>query len=246
MSTTPIKEIGHLFSSGLGNFRAGFLAYHPDSQTQINEHPEFGALLEKFRAGNRRNNGGDITRLWALVLNIKQVLKEGVEGDFAELGVWRGNTAAVLAHFAQLHGRKTDLFDTFNGFSERDFIGLDADRDKSFSNTSVDFVRNVIGVNSSNCQFNQGYFPDTITEQHRNSKYAVVSLDADLYQPLKAGLEFFYPRMSQGGILFFHDYSSQQWKGASEALDEWVCTSGEKLILMPDKSGSAFFRKARQ
>lgn len=245
MSVTSIKKIGHLFSSGFGNFRAGFLAYHPDSQTRFHEHPEFEALFERFRTGNKRNNGGDISRLWSLILNIKQVLGEGVEGDFAELGVWRGNTAAVLAHFAQLHQRKVYLFDTFEGFSERDIVGPDAGHGKSFSNTSMGMVSDVIGANMSHCELCPGYFPDTVTEQHANSKYAVVSLDADLYLPLKAGLEFFYPRMAHGGILFFHDYSSQLWKGASQALNEWAADSGEKIILMPDKSGSAFFRKTR-
>src|SRR6266487_5933443 len=78
-----------------------YLAYHPDSHCDYASHPELGELLGRFTAYNLSNNGGDIPRLWSLILNIKQILNECMEGDFAELGVWRGNTAAVLAYYAQ-------------------------------------------------------------------------------------------------------------------------------------------------
>src|SRR5690242_7388351 len=81
-----------------------YLAYHPDSHCEFASHPEFGELLARFTTYNLSNNGGDIPRLWSLILNIKQILSEGIEGDFAELGVWRGNTAAVLAYYAKASG----------------------------------------------------------------------------------------------------------------------------------------------
>ena len=60
-------------------------------------------------------------RLYAFILNIKQCLADGVAGDFAEVGVWRGNSAATLAHFVARHDRHLYLFDTFTGFDARDF-----------------------------------------------------------------------------------------------------------------------------
>lgn len=245
MPKNPIKKIGHLFRAGISNFQSGFLAYHPDAYTTFNEHQEFRGLFEKFRNHNKRINGGDITRLWSLMLNIKQVTKENVAGDFAEVGVWRGNTAAVLAYYAKQLGRDVFLFDTFEGFSKKDLKGVDAGQGAAFSNTSLDMVKKVVGLDSDRAHLVQGWFPDSVTEQHRNRKYAVVSLDCDLYAPMKAGLDFFYPRMSGGGVLFLHDYSSQYWIGATKAIDEWAALSGERIILMPDKSGSAFVRKTR-
>ena len=87
--------------------------------------PEFRALYQSWIAGNRRGNGGDLTRLYAFILNIKHCLADGVAGDFAELGVWRGNSAAVLAHFAALSDRRVYLFDTFTGFDARDLRDVD-------------------------------------------------------------------------------------------------------------------------
>jgi hypothetical protein len=179
------------------------------------------------------------------MLNIKQVLGEGTEGDFAELGVWRGNTAAVLAHYAGINNRRVFLFDTFEGFQKNDLIGVDADKQLEFGNTSEDLVKGVIGAESRRCSFVKGHFPGTISQEHRQAKYAVVNLDCDLYEPMKAGLEFFYPRLSKGGLLVLHDYSSLFWEGARKAIDEFCRQSGELPVLLPDKSGSVFIRKTK-
>jgi hypothetical protein len=62
---------------------------------------------------------------------------------------------------------------------------------------------------------------------------------------MKAGLEFFYPRMARGGLLLLHDYSSLHWEGARQAVDEFCAANGEFPILLPDKSGSALIRRGR-
>ena len=231
------------FYLGMSKFRGVFLAYHPDSHNTFNAHPEFTELFRRFSANNRVNNGGDIARLWSLILNCKQIISEGVEGDFAELGVWRGNTAAVLASLAAPAGRKVFLFDTFTGFDRGDLKGVDAGKDLHFGDTSIELVKEVVGPQYTHCEYVEGYFPGSITDAHKAGKYAVVSLDCDLYEPMKSGLEFFYPRMPRGGIFFLHDYSSLHWDGAKLAIDEFCRKSGEYVVLMPDKSGSAFLRR---
>jgi hypothetical protein len=223
-----------------------FLAYHPDAHIFSSAHSELDQLFKKFTEQNAYNNGGDLTRLWSLLLNIKQVLSEGVEGDFAELGVWRGNTAAVLAHYAAQAGRQIFLFDTFEGFDQKDIEGVDRGESARYlSDTSLELVKRVVGDAGSACHFIKGYFPESIPASAVERKYSVVSLDCDLYKPMKAGLEFFYPRMSHGGIFFLHDYSSPFWDGAKKAIDEFCKATGECLILLPDKSGSAVIRKTR-
>ena len=69
-------------------------------------------------------------------------------------------------------------------------------------------------------------------------------LDADLYKPTRAGLEFFYPRMSKGGYIFLHDYTSSESNYAvSRAADEFLADKPEKIIEIPDTWGTALFRK---
>jgi hypothetical protein len=223
-----------------------YTAYQPDSLVHFQEHPEFFTLVERFITGNSQNNAGDVPRLWALVLNLKQVVGEKIEGDFAELGVWKGNTASVFAHYAAETNRTVFLFDTFDGFAERDLVGIDAQHNaQMFRDTSIGQVKDVIGENSRYCEFIAGRFPDVIPERCKLATYAAVHLDCDLYEPMRAGLDFFYPRMARGGILILHDYSSGHWRGAKKAVDEFCAATGEFPILMPDKSGSAVVRKSR-
>ncbi len=230
---------------GYSSFGRFYAAYQPDSHVTFRSHEAYDALRKRFVAGNPWNNTGDIPRLWSFILNLKQVMNEGIPGDLAELGVWRGNTASVLAHFAARHHRKVVLFDTYEGFDAEDLTGLDSDKPMLFKNTSVGLVKKIIGKDSSVCEFIKGYFPDSIEDKHKAMKFCAVSLDCDLYEPTKAGLDFFYPRLSKGGLLLLHDYSSGHWSGCRKAIDEFCKETGELPILMPDKSGSAFIRKHR-
>jgi Macrocin-O-methyltransferase (TylF) len=220
-----------------------YIAYRPDSDVDFGAHAELQTLSDKWVWNNLTNNAGDLPRLYALSMNIKQVLAEGVTGDFAELGVYRGNSAAVLAYYARQHGRSVFLFDTFEGFEGRDLTGIDARKPHQFAETSLDLVRQNVGDDS--VFYIKGYFPASITNAASDRRYAVVHLDCDLYEPMKAGLEFFYPRLSHGGLLIMHDYSSLFWDGAKKAIDEYMPRTTANLILIPDKSGTAMIRKSR-
>jgi len=50
--------------------------------------------------------------------------------------------------------------------------------------------------------------------------------------------------MSRGGMLVLHDYASGHWPGIRRAGDAFLLDKPERVVLMPDKSGTAIFRKA--
>ena len=78
----------------------------PDSFLR-GKYPYFYRLHSKFRKFNKKNNGGDIHRLNSFILNIEHVVGEKqIEGDFAELGAWMGNTTQILALYAKKFERK--------------------------------------------------------------------------------------------------------------------------------------------
>jgi len=240
------RSWGKLFSHGLGRAGAIYGAYFPDSSYVFGQHPEFDRLFEKFTFGNRKNNGGDIPRLLALMLNVKKLLDEDrVPGSLAEVGVWRGNTAAVLAYYAQKHGRQLFLFDTFAGFDEGDLKGVDAGRSKFFADTSVEGVKRLVGDLHRDARFVVGRFPQSVSEDVARERFSVVSVDCDLAEPTRAALEFFHERLNPGGMLFLHDYANPNWPGVRAAVDEFCAHRGLSVVLLPDKSGTAVLAKAR-
>lgn len=220
-----------------------YLTYRPDSELYFCEHPELPALLGGWLQDNFRNNAGDLVRLYALVFNIKQLFAEAVPGDCAELGVYRGNSASVIARYARLAGKTTYLFDTFAGFARDD---LDASVPENlaaeFDDTSLERVGRVVGTDG--VVFCKGHFPNSIPASLHDRTFCLVHIDCDLYAPAWAALEFFYPRLHPGGMLILHDYANPAWSGIRRAADTFLAGQPERLVLLPDKSGSAVLRKA--
>lgn len=224
---------------------SAYTAYYPDS---LPSFPEARNLYSRWLRGNRTNNNGDAPRFLALLLNLRQLNAENILGDFAELGVWKGNSAAIFADFAAKSNRRLFLFDTFSGFDNRDLINTDESHAQShaplFADTSIDEVRATVG-HPEITTYLPGFFPGTITDEVRATTFALAHIDCDLYEPMKAALEFFYPRLSPGGMLILHDYSSGTWAGATQAIDEFLKSTNEFVTLWPDKSGTAILRKSR-
>jgi O-methyltransferase len=180
---------------------------------------------------------GDPIRDMTVALALETIDRERIEGDMAELGVYRGEMAFLYHKI--LPGKNLYLFDTFAGFPKRD---LDVPEDTRFSDTSVEHVKSRIG-DTTNVIFKPGYFPETVSGME-HCCFCFVMLDADLYNPTKAGLEFFYPRMSEGGYIFLHDYTSYESDQAvSRAVGEFLCDKPERVIEIADTWGTAVFRK---
>jgi Macrocin-O-methyltransferase (TylF) len=199
-------------------------------------------VLRGFLAGG--TNQADMARFYCFCLIFDQIVKEGLTGDLAELGVYKGHTATVLAAFARQLGATAYLLDTYEGFSCRDLTGIDSDAEpRSFSDTSLEAVRDLVGEDG--VRFVKGFFPDTAPLLPAQGTYCLVHIDCDLYAPITRALEYFYPRLVPGGFLIVHDYSSLHWKGAEKAVDEFFANRPECVIPLPDGAGSIAIRKAR-
>ncbi len=201
----------------------------------------FSKLRSIWTGEQNQNNRVDLVRLLFLMDAIEEILEHSIPGAFAELGVYKGNSAKLFHELAPQ--RKLYLFDTFSGFHQKD---LQADPKKiigksSFLDTSLDRVKAFIGT-SDQIVYCPGYFPDTAACVSENERFAFVHLDADLYQPTRAALEFFYPKLSPGGYVIVHDYSSGAWPGVKQAVDEFLKDKPQRLIRIPDKSGTVVFR----
>jgi O-methyltransferase len=187
-------------------------------------------------------NAGDMARFYSFSLAFDQICKEALPGQFAEVGVYKGHTATLIAAMARRLDRTAYLFDTYEGFNSRDLQGIDATAQATtFSDTSLEAVRAFVG--EENVRFVAGYFPDTAIEVPPQTEFCLVHIDCDLYAPFEAALRYFYPRIVSGGFLIMHDYANAHWKGAEKAVDEFLTGKPEKVIPIPDKSGTAVLRK---
>ncbi|HXW31146.1 MAG TPA: TylF/MycF/NovP-related O-methyltransferase [Xanthobacteraceae bacterium] len=219
-----------------------YLAFRPDAHFDFDRFPQFAEFFQFFSQGEGKANCGDLPRLYLLLLNVARVIRENIPGDLAELGVYQGNTARILAEAARSSGRRLYLFDTFAGFHSRDLRGPDQGGVRGhFGDTSLEKVQAFVGTHG--VEYIVGRFPDSLAQQPMPQQFSIVHLDCDLHDPMLAGLTYFYPRLSPGGLLILHDYSSGHWTGGCQAIDAFMADKPERLVLMPDKSGTAIMIK---
>lgn len=185
----------------------------------------------------------DKVRFFNFWFQIERLKKDKIPGAFAELGVYKGDSAEPI-HLMD-NQRDFHLFDTFEGFQEKDLeieSGKAATYTKhNFADTSIERVKQ--RLNDSRFIFHKGYFPET-TEKFADKQFALVHMDVDLYNPTKAGLAYFYPRLSPGGVLIIHDYNPD-WPGIVKAVDEFANTIPEPIIPLADVDNTVMIFKAR-
>lgn len=184
----------------------------------------------------------DKVRFFNWWFQVDRLKKEKVVGSFAELGVYKGDSAKIL--FLMDPGRKLHLFDTFAGLPEKDLAMEHGEAATytpvNFADTSIEKVKKNMGM-SADIEIHEGYFPET-TKGLENECFALVNMDADLYNPTIAGLEFFYPRLSPGGVILVHDYN-HKWEGVIRAVDEFAAKIPESVISLPDMDGTVMIIK---
>lgn len=138
------------------------------------------------------------------------------KGDIAEVGVYRGGSAFVIS---KVKGKKKlHLFDTFEG------LPVPSEKDGQFKQGSYyGTLEEAKGVlkGEKNIRFYKGLFPKT-AKPIENKKFCFVHLDADLYQSTLDSLLFFWPRMSEGGIILLHDYQTEN--GIRQAVKDSINT----------------------
>jgi O-methyltransferase len=166
-----------------------------------------------------------------------------LQGDFAECGVYKGGSAFLIAETLasnSVHDKETHLFDTFTGMpamANHDPSGLKEGR---FSDTSLSAVKAYLR-NFPFVVFHPGLIPNTL-ENVKDKRFAFVHIDVDLYQTTKDCLNFFYNRMSRGGIMIFDDYGWPFFKESEKkAADEFFEGKPETPIAL--QTGQAIMVK---
>jgi hypothetical protein len=133
----------------------------------------------------------------------------------AEVGVFQGGSAKLISMFkgnAPLH-----LFDTFAGMPTTDQT-KDKHQVGDFADTTLEQVQAYL-AKYPRILYHKGYFPATVDSEIASRTFSFVHLDADIYQSTLDGLNFFYPRLTSGGVIISHDYSSHGCDGVKAAFD---------------------------
>jgi O-methyltransferase len=174
---------------------------------------------------------------------------KNIEGSIAEVGVYKGDFSH---HINRLFpDRRLYLFDTFEGYDERDFAAEKANNEMydeftagmkagpKLSDTSVELVFSKL-PNPQNAVIKKGYFPSTFNL--KDEAFSFVFLDLNLYQPTIEGLKIFYPLMSKGGVILVHDYFYGTQNGVYNAVNEFMEAMSISAVPAADNTAIAIVK----
>lgn len=186
----------------------------------------------------------DYVRVKTFELLVEEIRKNKIQGNVAELGVFKGEFAEFIN--GAFPDRNLYLFDTFEGFNEDELIKgakgevQNAFRD-IFKETSIDIVNNRMRYKDK-VKIKKGYFPQSLNGLE--DIFAFVSLDCDWEESLYQGILYFYPRLSKGGYIMIHDYNNAL-ECADKAIKRYENEIGELLPKVPicDTQGSIILTK---
>jgi len=176
----------------------------------------------------------------------ENIIKNNIEGDFIEAGVWRGGAAIFMKAILKTYGVEKKVFvaDSFDGLPKPDTDNYPAD--KGDEEYKWDYLRiSLEQVIESFKRFNlfddkviflKGWFRDTLKTEKIN-KLALVRLDGDMYESTWDGLISLYPKLENGGFLIIDDY----WNNEScrKAVNDYFLDNNiTKQIVKIDWTGA--------
>jgi len=191
-----------------------------------------------------------LKRLDNLQYCVETAIREGIEGDFIETGVWRGGACifmrSVLAAYA-IKNRKIYVADSFEGLPKPDQDKFPSDKgDKhhthSFLAVSEDEVKNNFrryGLLDDQVVFLKGWFKDTLPSAPIE-ELAVLRLDGDMYGSTMDALKNLYPKLSRGGFCIIDDYALH---GCRNAVDDYRTENGINTEMKVVDRNARYWRK---
>jgi len=181
--------------------------------------PRFFEVAEPLMSSRRTMLGHDrLFTLWQAARNTAFLNLAS-----AEIGTFRGGSAALLAEAMRTFGGGSELHvvDTFEGHLDSTFTEHDPeDQLGKFRGTSYDDVREFLST-FPGVRVHKGDAAAVVSGWPER-RYALVHLDVDLYGPTLACLEYFAPRLADGGIIVMDDYAAPTCPGVKRATDEYL------------------------
>ncbi len=195
--------------------------------------PEVRLYEKSIKATSQQNDDNLSKRLrhYILFQLLRSTLQNHTNGHVVECGCFKGQSTYGLATILKENNFKNKffVFDSFEGLSN-----IDLEDQNEIKKISEEEVKNLKKQFSAGLdlvkknlkefkfiEYYKGWIPTKFHEIEKE-KFIFVHIDVDLYQPIKNSLEFFYPRLVDGGIICLDDYGISQFPGAKKATDDFI------------------------
>ena len=177
----------------------------------------------------------DLNKQYLAYSYVKQLSKLNVDGDYLEVGVWRGGVSALIGlafkKFSPIK-RKLYLADTYEGMPSVISNKDNFYKGGELADTSEEIVKSLFSsCNLLNVRTLKGYFPQDTSMFIESEKFAYVHIDVDIYESAKQAFEWAWPKMSTHGLIVFDDYGYSPTEGVTKFVDEYVSNLKDALFI---------------
>jgi O-methyltransferase len=193
-----------------------------------------------------------IPRLDNLQYCVQTVLRERVEGDLIETGVWRGGASIFMRGILKAHGvtdRNIWVADSFEGLPVPDAASYPKEPLTEFHNVgdlavSLEQVQGNFAryeLLDDQVKFLKGWFRDTLPVAPIE-RLAVMRLDGDMYESTMDALVNLYDKLSPGGYVILDDFNHVQ--SCNDAVADFRSERKISEEVVPIHGWGGFWRKA--
>ncbi len=192
-----------------------------------------------------------IERCYSLYQTVNYIVKNNIEGDLVECGVWKGGSSMLMAYSlleAGISNRKIYLYDTFEGMTQPGEMDGQDEKDQWERGKVTDTLNNMCyspieevkanmnktGYSIENIILVKGKVEETLPGA-MPAKISLLRLDTDWYESTKHELIHLYPLLERHGVLIVDDYGA--WQGARKATDEYFSSIPNTFLGRIDYTG---------
>jgi O-methyltransferase len=158
-----------------------------------------------------------------IITKLEYVIENNIEGDVVELGCYVGESSKYKRKLLNLYNSDKELvvYDSFEGLPPLSQYEKNTGwRAGTLKTTEEVLKNNFINNGLKPPKVVKGWFKD-IKDEDLPEKICFAFLDGDFYDSIYDSLIKIYDRMSEGGVIMFHDYRRPDLPGVDAAIKDF-------------------------
>lgn len=156
-----------------------------------------------------------------------------VQGDVAEIGVFKGFTASFLQIIMQENGfsKALHLYDSFEGLPEPSPLENSPFKAEMFRASLSEVETQFRSLGLARPHIHVGLVEDTLPSLLPD-QLSFVHLDLDFMEPMLHAMKAVYPRLTAGAVVVIDDYGYKNLPNVKVVIDEFLEDKPEKVTCL--------------
>lgn len=185
----------------------------------------------KFSNGesiNSKNLSALMWRMWIMSYATKHAIEfaKGNNFNFVECGVADGFSAFIALR--EITGNKKTvnsfsmhLYDSWGVMKKEHLFENESGIAGFRSNNNIETAKKNLDEFKDNTVYHKGYIPNTLDNSDAPTNIIYLHIDLNSEKSTSETLDFFYPKISSGGIILFDDYGLKEFESTRKLVDKF-------------------------